>query len=588
MRFISAMIFVWAVMFEAAAQPFTAEVDTDRVPQGEVFNLNLSYEGDDGASVQPDLSGLSKDFTIYSTSSSTQMSFINGQSSQQRDWNIGLMAKRDGVLTIPAISAGKYQSKPLTITVLPAGSSVGAVRQENKVKNDNQLANTAKFEAELVVEDKTPYLQQEVNAVLTIRDRAGLRLAAEPQFTDTEHWLVKSLRRPEIKQENGERVIKFYYALFPQKSGRQDVPAVKISGSYVNMDNSNRHPLLQQGFDNFFQFMSVDINDIFGVEKPVELYTKPVEIEVKPAVADNGGNWWLPAEALNLEAVWSDKKPLFKVGETVAREIAVTAVGVADTQLPELVLKDNDNVKQYPENPQLSSEVYENKIVSQAVIRVVYIPQKGGEMILPEIKLPWFNTKSGKLETAVVPAEKIFVEGGVAADDKPAAAAVPVKTTENTVQQPDKTNEVNTADGKRISEKMSIFLAAAAFVLGLVVSSLLRRDKKSAKAEHKSNSEWCGVLRKNLENKDYRLLRDNLLKWGNETFSDKNISNLNDLSELVPDEGFRQQLQLLNKILYNGETADLDSAVFLRVLKGGCTLSAGRTEQKEPLPKLYK
>lgn len=567
-----------------SAQVLSAQVANTKVPQGEVFNLNLSYDGDDGDSLQPDLSVLQKDFTIYSTSSSSQVSIINGHTSQQRDWDIGLMSKNQGKVIIPEISAGKYKTKPLELEVLPAGTYAAASTKQNNVKSDNQLAEASKFEAELAVEKNNVYLQQEVNATLTIKDKIGLELSAEPQFAVSDDWIVKPLKKPEIIKKGQEREIKFYYALFPQKSGKIEVPAVKISGSYLSSDNLSKHPLFQQGFNGFFQMMDMDVNDMFGLRKPVEFYTKPVAVEVLPAQQIGGENWWLPASGLSLTAEWTDKNPEFKVGETVAREITLVAMGVADTQLPELQLPDNPNFKQYPEKPQLTTDVYKDRIISQEVVRVVYIPQQNGEQILPEIKLPWFNTQTQKMETAVIPAEKIKVEGQSLLPEP----QEDTQTTKETVteNQKDKNEEIKIVSNG-ISLSMVFLFAGAAFVLGLLISLMFLRSNKKAQKKCQTSSNFCSVIKHNLANADYRSLRDNLLKWGNETYKYQNISNLQDLSKAVAQDDFSNQLEILNRILYAGAQEKLDMETILRVVKT-CQKKQNNKSRQEPLPKLYK
>lgn len=572
-----------ALLSNAVAQTLKADVEADKVPMGEVFYLNLSYDGKDGASLQPDLTELQKEFTVYSTSSSSQMNYINGKSFQQSDWDIGLMPKHEGKATIPAIKVGKYQSQPITIEVLPAGSAAAGASQQGNVKNDNQLAETTKFAVELEVDNTNPYVQQEVNAVLTIYDKIGLQLTAAPQFVNAENWLIKELKNHEVKNVNGERVIKFYYAMFPQKSGDLELPVAKINGFYVSADSINNHPLLQQGFNSLFQFMSMDINDVFGTQKPVELYTKTAQINVLPEVAGYGKNWWLPAENLKFEAMWTEKKPLFMVGETVAREIALTALGVADTQLPELSFADDENFKLYPENPQLNTDVIKDKVVSQAVTRVVYIPQKGGEQILPEIKLQWFNVRTKKIETAVIPAEKVFVEGH---SIEPETQALPVENEENQVTEPKSEKNGIAAQSLPADEKVWIWVIAA-FLAGLLISLLFRRPQSAKQQECRNKTDWSSIIRRNLNNKDYRALRDNLILWGNTVFKDINISNLQDLAKAVKQEYFDIQLQNLNKILYGGENASLDEDVILQALKKDYGRK-NKKEAKELLPKLYK
>lgn len=566
-----------------SAQVLSAQVANTKVPQGEVFNLNLSYDGADGDSLQPDLSVLQKDFTIYSTSSSSQVSIINGRTSQQRDWDIGLMPKNQGKIVIPEITAGKYKTKPLELEVLPAGTNVAAKTKQANIQSDNQLADAAKFEAELEVEKNNVYLQQEVNATLTIKDRIGLELSAEPQFIASENWIVKSLKQPEIIKKGQEREIKFYYALFPQKSGKNEVPAIKISGSYLSADNFNKHPLFQQGVNGFLQIIDVDVNDMFGLRKPVEFYTKPVTVDVLPAQLNDKENWWLPASGLSLTAKWTDKNPEFKVGETIAREITLVAMGVADSQLPELYFPDNPNFKQYPEKPQLTTDVYNNRIISQEVVRVVYIPQQSGEQILPEIKLPWFNTQTQKTETAVIPAEKIKVEGGSLAQEPQAQIQSVEKVSEKTKVKDEKTKIVS----KGVSLSVLFLFVGAAFVFGLLISLLFRRSDNQTQKECQTSHSFYLAIKRNLAEADYRSLRDNLLGWGNEVYKSQNIRNLQDLSKVVAQDDFSNQLEILNKILYAGASEKLNTEIILRVIKTCQKKQNGKSHQ-EPLPKLYK
>ena len=56
------MFLLWTGSLQA--QTLVAEVDSNEVPLGEVFNLNLTYDGADGGTLQPDLSVLQQDFSI--------------------------------------------------------------------------------------------------------------------------------------------------------------------------------------------------------------------------------------------------------------------------------------------------------------------------------------------------------------------------------------------------------------------------------------------------------------------------------------------------------------------------------------------
>lgn len=568
-----------------SAETLTASVDSSEVPMGEVFNLNLSYDGKNGTLLQPDLSVLQNDFNIYSTSSSSQISYINGQSSEQRDWDIGLLPKHEGNVTIPAISVGKYKSRPLNIKILPQGTTVSSKGTE-KVQNDNQLAEANKFSVDLSVNMQQPYVQQEVNAVLTIKDRVGLQLTSEPQFANAENWIIKPLQKPEIKQQNAETEIKFHYAMFPQKSGEQDLPIVKINGFYTEFEKAAKHPLLHQGVNSLFQLMNVDFDEMFGIQKPVELYTKTKSIKVLPAAAEYGTKWWLPSDEVKVKAIWNEKKPLFKVGETVARKIIILASGVAETQLPEINFQENENFKIYPENPEWDSKVFDNRVIAQSITGVVYIPQKSGEQILPEIKVPWYDIKNKKVEIAVIPAEKVFVEKGSGVEEITAEKNIKTLETENPFDVSQQNQEKTLQKMEKNKNTVNILWVAAAFVAGLLISLLLRRRSPSGDT-CKTGYNWCAAIRKNLAEKDYRLLRDNLILWGSKTFYDKNIANLEDLSGIINNEDFSSQLRKLNQNLYAGASEKIDEGIIMSVIKD-CKNHKSVQAENEPLPKLYK
>lgn len=565
-----------SVLFSHVANANNVDVwvENKQVPYGEIFNLNISYEGNDGNSLQPDLGVLQNDFTIYSTSSSIQSSYINGQSNQRREWDIGLMPKREGKIIIPEIKVGKYKTKSLEIEVLPTGSDVDNSLQKNK----NDYVNDA-FAVELQIDNNAPYVQQEINAILTIKDNRGLELTSEPYFINADNWIIKSLGRPSVYNDGkGHRELKFYYALFPQKSGKQFVPSVNVDGYYVSFDSQN--PVQRQKM-GFFQIFDMDIDSMFGIKRPVALQSKPIEINVKPVINGYNYTWWLPANALNVVAKWSDEKPVFKVGETVAREIILNASGVLDTQLPDLELKENEYIKQYPDKPIVSSSVNDGKVVSKAVYRIVYIPQKNGEQIIHEIRIPWFNVVTQKIEEAIVPAEKIVVigESGIIENSE--------NMEENLVKSVEtKDVEIQKSLPSENANKKIIFSILGAFLLGILLSLVVfmifikKRETKDVEIS-------LTKIRNNIKHSDYRALRDNLLQWANYTFKNVSINNLNDLADFIGNKDFLEQMQIINNNLYANGSGMLNAEIILSNLKQS-KKKVKDIVKKEPLPRLYK
>lgn len=553
------------------ANELTARLSQNEVALGDSVELTLTYDGNDATAMQIDLGNLQNDFAVYSTSSSIRSSYVNGIGQMQRQWKIGLMPKRIGSLIIPAIKAGQYTSKPLNINVLPAGSSV---KQQTTSQTQQTSAKAEQVDVNLQIDNETPYVQQELNAVLVINDNKGIEFAAEPQFiTNADEWVVKSLRQPTVEANGkGGRLIKFYYALFPQKSGLQQIPSMQIEGYYTAFDDNNQ----MSGFGGFSNFFNMNMSNLFGVKKPIRLITKPQNINVQPIAADYGNDWWLPAKAVGVAARWVDDKPIFKVGETVAREIAFAAEGVSDTQLPEIILPTDKKIKQYPEKPQIEAVADNNHITSQMKMRIVYIPQVSGKQTIPEIKIPWYNVNSKQKQYAIIPAVTIDVEANANVADM-------VQTNEDTKINKQPNAEKKTAENTNLPMQPWIWIVIA-FIAGILLSYMLLKLSMQKKA--KGTDINLSAIEQSLKQKDYRQLRDGLLQYGQKMFSEHNINNLNDLAECINEAEFTAQMQLLNSILYAGQRAQINDEIILFALKK--KNKKYRKKNNNPLPELYK
>lgn len=97
----------------------TAKLNRNPVPVGETFVLSLEYEGDPG-SEKPDFSPLNRDFTVYMVSNSYKGIYTNGKMKKLYIWNVTMAADRTGAFTIPPLSVGKAESRPITLKVVAA------------------------------------------------------------------------------------------------------------------------------------------------------------------------------------------------------------------------------------------------------------------------------------------------------------------------------------------------------------------------------------------------------------------------------------------------------------------------------------
>ena len=97
------------------------------------------------------------------------------------------------------------------------------------------------------------------------------------------------------------------------------------------------------------------------------------------------------------------------VDQPLTRTIVLRASGVTDSQLPEINIPAIEGASLYAEEPERKLGANESGVLSELTIKWAVIPQRAGELLLPSVSVDWFNTSTGSVETAVLPAEKITV-----------------------------------------------------------------------------------------------------------------------------------------------------------------------------------
>jgi hypothetical protein len=140
------------LLANVAAQAQTrAWIDRDQVALGETLTLNV--ETDDASAGTPDWSPLDKDFIVSGNSSSRQVEIVNGKASARMLFAVALQPRREGLLTVPALTIGSHKTQPLSLTVTAAAPPARA-------------GSAAFIEAQ--IDDGNPYVQQAVGYTLRL------------------------------------------------------------------------------------------------------------------------------------------------------------------------------------------------------------------------------------------------------------------------------------------------------------------------------------------------------------------------------------------------------------------------------------
>lgn len=424
----------------AAATEVRASLDRSKVSLGETVTLNLRVEGG-GMFAAPDLSALTNDFAVLGTSNNTSISIINGKRSAQLTFGVALRPRHEGTLTIPPLSFAGGSTQPLTLEVTPAEQ--GSVADGRK---DVYL--------EASLDPHEAWVGEQV--VYTVRLYLAAPLANgsldEPRVQGVE--LAKISDDMNYQQEKGGRrynVIERRYALIPQKAGKLDIPPISFSGELVEM---------------------ADPDSFFGSTRSASAVSGPVSLEVKPVPPQAGKTAWLPARALSLSLEgWDGHTPLH-VGQTLNLTMSLQATGLPYEALPALSLPAIDGATVYPDKPVNGTRVIDTWLQGRRQQSFAVVPSRAGDVHVPETTLTWFNTQSGQMETARIPARTLHVlpAAGTPAVGQPATTA------------PDVSAPAPAATGAPLSRRVLVAGAVILLLLGAALGYALSRRRTVTRA----------------------------------------------------------------------------------------------------------
>jgi len=557
-QFIYSFVFICTVLQAAHAASISAFVNRQNIQVNESFNL--VFEADGSVDADPDFSPLSVYFDILNQSQSSNMTIVNGNFSRKTVWTLVLLAKQTGTYAIPAIEFGNDKSKPLTIKIKKSSSQSSTVDQ------------SIFLEAE--VDQTSTYVQSQLIYTVRLFRSVDIQNASltEPELSDTDA-IVEKIGDDKRYQtnRNGVRyiVVERKYAIFPQQSGQLTINPVEFNGQIVSQRRS------------FF-----DITPFNNVSRRV--LSKKINIDIKSMPTVFANKHWLPSSEVKLQDSWPENTE-FKVGEPVTRTISLLAAGLTASQLPEITAGNIKSIKQYPDQPTMNNLKDKNGVVGVREEKIAYIPTNPGTITLPEINIPWWNTRTGKLQYARIEAKKINVLAGAVTPQ----SLPPVDGPEQVTLQTPIASQSNNAS--------SLWIVATLFfaTLWLLTLSLLLKQKKlklsttvttEQKADKKQSRNLSKKFASACHQNNAELCKNILIDWGQQQWPDKNILSLGDISTELEEGTFKYQIDTLNQALYANSTDQWHADAILHAFEKHEGLPAVKPQSEvdilQPLNKL--
>lgn len=359
----------------AGAAEVRAWLDRDTLEVGETVTLNVEAKG--AITAQPDFSALRQDFDLLGTQSSQQIGIVNGQRSSSTLWAIALQPRRSGRLTIAPIALGDAKTQPIELEVRAASA-----RSQQQPGDDVFL--------EVAATPLDPYVQQQVRYTVklyyafdltngNLAEPSADGLAVQRLGQDKTYFATLGGRR--------YHVVERHYALTPERSGEITVSALAFRGSALDAS---------------------DPTGFFSRGRSVAARSEDIRLDVRAQPAAWTGGAWLPAASLLLKDEGELPTEL-RVGDPVTRTVRLQAQGLAFEQLPELELKAPEGADIYPDKADTRTRDDGEWLYGERVRKFAFVPQRPGTLVLPGMRVQWWDTTNDRMQTSELPAHEIRV-----------------------------------------------------------------------------------------------------------------------------------------------------------------------------------
>ena len=446
-----------------------AQVDRQTVFSDDTVTLTLKTDG--VGLVDPDISLLNKDFYVFSQRQTSQQRIINGQAEAFTVWDITLVPKQSGTLTIPSLSTGDQHSEPITITV--------------KADEERPADSVLPVFIESSVDRESVYVQEQL--IYTLRIFQAVQLST-PSLTPLtiDNALVQALGQYSFDKTINAikyRVNEISYAIFPQSDGILTIPPQLFSALQPDTQQSSRSLL------NAFASLQ---------GKPVRQHSQQHMVQVNLPPPDFTGSTWLPAAMIEREGYWSDDISDWRVGESMTRTIITTAQNLAGSQLPPITFTQLNGAKVYHDQGLIESTDNAQGISSTRTDSVAIIPTAVGALELPELRLSWWDTTSQQQRETIVPATTITIKPAL---DAQASLSITANPNSDPHTAPTAAADTILATEKKVTDKKqaTIWMIVSLLLLLLWLSTVyfhLRYRQRHRKPPAESSNEVTAASEK--------------------------------------------------------------------------------------------
>ncbi|PFG53637.1 oxygen tolerance protein BatD [Marinobacter sp. LV10R520-4] len=315
-----------------------------------------------------------------------------------------------------------------------------------------------------------------------------------------------------VRGDQRYRMIERRYAVYPQTPGRLSLAPVEFEGSF-------------RGANGRLQIL----------RSSEQLFDLPVK-DIPPQFS---GSVWLPATGLTLEESGLPSDNRVTRGANLTRQLTLRANGLPGATLPPFPAQTVPGLRSYPEPAKRATDISADGLMSMLQQASALVPVQAGELRLPEVRVPWWDTASDSEKVAIIPERVLVVAPGAGINTQaqaPAVAAID-ENLNNAASDPDPgsdTSSQNTTGGGAFWPWLALFMAVGWSITAGFFWRARRSRYPANKATESNAGEGDSELYRELlaaagnNNPDTPRL---LLRWMNLQYPDKGFQSWRQVAE---------------------------------------------------------
>lgn len=543
--------------------------------------ITLKIDSTQNNDAEPDFSVLHKNFFVGQVRTSKQSFNLNGKVSLKNSWTIELQPRRKGFLQIPAITIGKEKTAIIDIKVTDLPPEIVAETKKhvfletiigtegNKTFVQQQIPYTLKLFYDSTIQRAPIEIPVIKNAIL------------EKLGRDKRYSVVRAGKRFTVVEKN--------FVISPEKSGSLHIPAATVKGRIglsgadakrFRMDETDMANNMLEDFMNDPFFRDSFSGGFFsrrsqGPSKPFAIKGDAIDVDVLPVPKAFTGKLWLPAEDLVIKDSWAKNPPVLKEGEPITRILTLQAKGLAGSQIPDISIPKPKNMKVYPNKAKFVTETDGNTVYGVQNINITYIPDGSGKVVIPKIKVDWWDVKNKMQKTFVLPAWNLNIAPDLT---KPAKENIVAK--DAVTQKPSSITEKKSVMADKDLEPASfwtwkLLIMIPLLLLFAILFYRLKKYwiKKQDNHQDKPSRNKIANLRSSLlqacENNDKQEASKNLLKFAQVYWHDDSLQNLGMVAARLQKKSDAKLIKDLEKNLYRQNMKGWSGEALAKLINDG-------------------